>query len=81
MQQNRQQNEYDDAVSKAISMAQNGANMEAEFRNQISKNPTKAQEFAQFMQQNKGRNVWDVAYDLMAKRGINPSMYGLPPRR
>jgi hypothetical protein len=85
MQQNvpqtYQPNNYDDAVNRAIQMAQGGVNMENEFKNQISKNPTKAQEFAQFMQQHKGRNPWDIAYELMAQRGINPAMYGLPPRR
>lgn len=62
-------------------MAQNGANMETEFRNQLNNNPGKAQQFAQFMQQHKGRNVWDVAYDLMAQRGVNPANFGLPPRK
>ena len=76
-----QQNNYDDAVSRAIYMAQNGGNMENEFRNVVSQNPEKAQAFAQFMQQNKGRNPWDIAYELMSKRGINPAMYGLPPRK
>lgn len=75
------QSNSDDAISKAISMAQNGANLENEFRNQVSRNPDKAQAFAQFMQQNRGRNPWDIAYELMAKRGVNPAMYGLPPRR
>jgi hypothetical protein len=79
--QTQQVNDFDDAVAKAIQMAQSGVNMETEFRNEVSKNPSKAQAFAQFMQQNQGRNPWDIAYELMAKRGINPAMYGLPPRK
>lgn len=69
-----------DVISEVIAMAQNGANMQNELQNRLNRDPQKAQEFAQFMQQNRGRNVWDIAYDLMRQRGINPAMYGLPPR-
>lgn len=70
-----------DVISEAIAMAQNGANMQNELQNRLNRDPAKAQQFAQFMQQNRGKNVWDIAYDLMRQRGINPAMYGLPPRK
>ena len=82
MQMGQQQNpSSNDVISEAIAMAQNGANMQSELQNRLNRDPGKAQAFAQFMQQNKGKNVWDIAYDLMRQRGINPAMYGLPPRK
>ena len=80
-QYNPQPNDCTDAISQVVAMAQNGANLEAEFKNQLRRNPDKAQAFAQFIQQYKGRQPWDVAYELMAQRGINPAQFGLPPRR
>lgn len=79
-QMNQQNNSFDDTIVNAIQMAQSGANMETEFRNQVKQNPQKAQAFVQFMQQYKGKNPWDIVHDVMSKQGINPARYGLPPR-
>jgi hypothetical protein len=50
-------------------------------RQQLSQNPTLAQKFQQTMQQYPNASPWDVAYDLMRQRGIDPRNFGLPPRR
>lgn len=47
---------------------------------QLSQNPTLAQKFQQVMKEYGNARPWDVAYDLMRKRGIDPSMFGLPRR-
>ena len=78
--QTQPQNNYEDAVSQAIAMAENGGNMQQELQKRMRQNPQQAQQFAQFMRQNRGRNVWDVAYELMGQRGVDPSKFGLPRR-
>lgn len=50
-------------------------------RQQLAQNPTLAQKFQQTMGQYPNASPWDVAYDLMRQRGIDPRNFGLPPRR
>ena len=49
-------------------------------RQQLAQNPGLAQQFQQTMQQYGNASPWDIAYDLMNKRGIDPSRFGLPRR-
>ena len=69
-----------DPVQEILSFVNNGGNAEQELRNQLSRNPTKAQEFGKFVQQNRGRNPWDILNELASQRGINLNNYPLPRR-
>lgn len=75
------QNPSNNPISEIMSFAQNGGNLEQELRRRMSQNPEQAKRFNEFVQQNQNRNPWDLFYELAAQRGINPSQFGLPPRR
>ena len=49
-------------------------------RQQLANNPQLAKQFEEVMNQYGNVSPWDVAYDLMKKRGIDPSSFGLPRR-
>lgn len=68
---------YNDPVEEIIAFAQNGGDAEQELRRRMQQNPQLAQEFGKYVQQNRGRNPWELLNELAAQRGINLSRYGL----
>lgn len=81
MYQQTQQTPQNNPISDILRFVQNGGNPEQELKNRLAQNPAMAQQFSQFMQQNQGKNPWDLFYELASQRGINPAQFGLPPRR
>ena len=49
-------------------------------RQLLSSNPNLARQFQSTMQQFGNMSPWDIAYELMRQRGIDPKMMGLPRR-
>lgn len=46
----------------------------------LANNPALAQQYQQTMQQYGNMGPWDIAYELMRQRGIDPRTMGLPRR-
>ena len=80
-QQPNQQVPTNDPVAEILNFAQNGGDPEQELKRRMSQNPEQAQQFSKFVAQNRGRNPWELLYEMAAQRGINLNNYGPLNRR